>query len=256
VETAALGVSEGLVMIEASFPRFSEDVRTRLAEIATDLDEWEAFLGDYETLFRDRFDAEPDPIPALSLKEKVELVALGAVAYTRQLAWAIVRAVNSDATPSLYLSTRAHFEMTGFLAYLLWRLGQFDGKSLTEAELESYVTRLSLGRRHGTDTLPEELAKSSKWIGVLDMIDAVDRAIPEPALKGHFRDGYEWLSEFCHPNSLSRLSVQKLAGRTMLFERFPQMAARDAGVAIAHASISHIVFLEVHEGVLAWLGKQ
>jgi hypothetical protein len=244
-------------MMETSFPRFSEDVRTRLAEIATDLDEWEGFLGDYETLFRERFDPEPDPapIPALSVKEKVELVALGAVAYTRQLAWAIVRAVNSDATPSLYLATRAHFEMTGFLAYLLWRLRQFDTKGLTEAELEAYVTRLSIGRRHGADTLPEELARNSKWIGVLDMIDAVDRVIPEPRIKGHFRDGYEWLSEFCHPNSLSRLSVQKLTGRTMLFDRLPRMAARDSGVAIAHASVSHIVFLDVHQEILNWLGR-
>lgn len=243
-------------MTNTSTPRFSEDVRARLADITTDLDQWEAFLVDYETHFRDRFDPEPDPVDsALSTKDKVKLLALSAIAYTRQLAWAIVRAVNADATPSLYLASRAHLEMTGLLAYLLWKLRQFDAKSLTEADLEVYVTRLSLGRRHGADTLPQELAKSTKWIGVLDMIDAVDRVTTNPEIKGLFRDGYEWLSEFCHPNSLSRLSVQRLVGRAMLFEQVPRMASNDAGVAIGHASISHLVFFEVHREILTWLER-
>jgi hypothetical protein len=33
------------------------------------------------------------------------------------------------------------------------------------------------------------------------------------------------------------------------------MAARDSGVAIAHASVSHIVFLDVHQEILNWLGR-
>lgn len=78
-------------MTNTSTPRFSEDVRARLADITTDLDQWEAFLVDYETHFQDRFDPEPDPVDsALSTKDKVKLLALSAIAYTRQLAWAIV----------------------------------------------------------------------------------------------------------------------------------------------------------------------
>ncbi len=154
------------------------------------------------------------------------------------------------------MSTEAGQLQSGFLAYLLRRLRQFDAQELAKDDLETYVTRLSLSRRHRADTFRAELAENSKWIGVLDMIDAVDRAILGPPLKGEFRDSYEWLSEFCHPNSLSRLSVQRLVGRTMFFDRFPRIAARDAGVAIGHASISHIVFIEVHGEVMAWLGRQ
>ena len=234
----------------ALVPKFSEDVRGRLHSVVDDLNGWESGLTDYETHFREEFEPKCDPHdPALSLKEKVELVALSALAQARQLAWAIVHATNSNSTPSLFLAARAHFEVTGFLAYLCWRLRQRDAEILSASDLEGFVARLLLGRRHGMETVPKEFAEDAKWIGVLDMIEN------DPRLKGMFRDSYEWLSEFCHPYSFSRFSTQTLQGGVMRFGRLPRVEPRDS-IAVGYARISHIVFFRTYEEILVWTKKE
>jgi hypothetical protein len=44
-------------------------------------------------------------------------------------------------------------------------------------------------------------------ISVMTQVDAVDKVFAEPKMKGKFRDNYDWLSEFCHPNLFSRIAL-------------------------------------------------
>ncbi len=165
-------------------------------------------------------------------------------ARARLLTWGIINAVNENLCASLFLAIRAHFETTGMMAYLLWRCEQFRNGAITEDALADYLDRLAIGRRFSMDDDPPSgIPSNEQAIQVLDLIDSADRGLKEHAqVAGSFREAYEWLSEFCHPNLQSRMSDYAIIGQDVLFHRTPRLDAEDLDMALTHVHLSHSVF--------------
>jgi hypothetical protein len=110
----------------------SDVIRTRFPTLISDFDELDGFVRAYEQRFVGRFVPADDPRdPTLSIEEKMRLLLHSALARARLLVWAVVYCINGDLSPGCYLATRAHFEMTGVLAYILrdlrkWRSGALE----------------------------------------------------------------------------------------------------------------------------------
>jgi hypothetical protein len=167
-------------------------------------------------------------------------------ARARLLTWGIINAVNENLCASLFLAIRAHFETTGMMAYLLWRCQQFRDSDITEHALEEYLDRLSIGRRFSMDDDPASgIPSNEKAIQVLDLVDSADRMLKTHAkVAGTFREAYEWLSEFCHPNLQSRMSDYVILGHDVRFHRVPELDPEDVDMALNHAQLSHSVFFD------------
>ncbi|KJS85153.1 MAG: hypothetical protein JM58_09260 [Peptococcaceae bacterium BICA1-8] len=94
------------------------------------------------------------------------------------------------------LSTRAHLEVTGGLGYFYKKLNNFYNGIITYEQLDEALRKLTLGARI------KELDKAPDPISVMSLIDATDdyfkNKIPEKV--SMFRESYDFLSEFCHPN--------------------------------------------------------
>lgn len=106
---------------------------------------------------------------------------------------------NKKMLPSL-LCVRSHMETTASVAFLLRRLNSYYAKNIDFAKVDDDLLRLSLGAtKIGHPEVP-------KPINVMCMIDAADFLIEKIMSgdgtdnKGGFRDLYDWLSDFCHPN--------------------------------------------------------
>jgi hypothetical protein len=101
--------------------------------------------------------------------------------------------------PSL-ICVRSHLETTSGIAFLLSRLNSYYAKGIEFSKVEEDLFRLSVG---ATKIEKKEVPKA---INVMDMIDSVDYLLNKMTTdtgttkKDMFRDLYEWLSDFCHPN--------------------------------------------------------
>lgn len=96
------------------------------------------------------------------------------------------------------LVVRAHFEITGATAYFLKKVNNFYANNISFEELESSLRRLTLGvKKKGP------LNDAPDPINVMSMIDAADDLLKKLNTDNDpiFRDTYDDLSEFCHPNS-------------------------------------------------------
>ena len=115
----------------------------------------------------------------------------------------------------LVLSVRSHFELTGSIGYLSNNLkNYFNGKTSIE-KMDNLLGSLNLGFKPKTVEHPYES------INVITMIDTADRILNEQigSVKNILRDSYNWLSEFCHPNSLGLIFlVDKCNDRQVIFK--------------------------------------
>lgn len=85
------------------------------------------------------------------------------------------------------LLTRALFETTSVLGYLYYKIIAF----IKDKDMESFhavIMNMFLGSRYSTDSYTS--------INILTMIDKIDKKFPG------YRDSYDLLSEYSHPNFL------------------------------------------------------
>lgn len=110
----------------------------------------------------------------------------------------VINSINTNNPLVLAICTRAHFEMTGAVAYFLKKLQNFYSDTLTYEELDETIGRLSLGIKSKGD-----LTHAPDPINVMSMIDAADNLFMKLSKDKTkiFRNVYDELSEFCHPNS-------------------------------------------------------
>jgi len=227
----------------------SDEAKSRYSEYRQDLEELEASLRRYEERFVRTF--TPADTGPLSTDDKAVVLSLGAFASARQLGWSMVHAINGSLAPALFLATRAHYEVTGLVAYLLIRLRKYRAGQLSGQEFDTLLNRLNLGRLHGIEQLDRELVEQVQALPVGKLVAAVDEltALPEPH-RDMFKDSWRWLSEFCHPNSFSRMAAgSQLRGRTMVFDPEPNLTPAEVSVAVGHGTLSHAMFFEYFDEV-------
>jgi hypothetical protein len=234
--------------------KFSEEVRHAFPHLNEEFDEFEGFLQHYEDRFRERLQSEPgkDGPP---IGHRISLVVLSYLNRARLLAWTIVHCVNGSLVPGLYLAARAHFEITAAVGHLLVHFREAQAGRMPPADFSLLVNRLFLARRFELDKVHPDLREEGKAISVMTLLDSMDRMVPDERLKGKFREAYEWLSEFCHPNEFSRTAGFKFTGKEFLFDRTPSIAERDLSNGLGHASLSQEIFFHVYDECVALLDE-
>ena len=97
------------------------------------------------------------------------------------------------------LSVRCHFENTGAISYFYHKLLKYYDKEISYEELDDSLRRLSLGYK--TILGSKKHTNKCDPISVMNMIDKTDNLLRSisPSISV-FRNLYNELSEFCHPN--------------------------------------------------------
>lgn len=97
------------------------------------------------------------------------------------------------------LAVRCHFENTGAIAYFFDMLQKYYENKIEYKVLDESLQSLSLGQK----IMPGKKKTTPKYspISVMNMIDKTDKMLKNISPKvSVFRDLYDELSEYCHPN--------------------------------------------------------
>ena len=114
----------------------------------------------------------------------------------------------------LALAVRALYEATAVLGYVCDRLHSLKAKTI---EFDSFAYNIAcavLGAKHS------QFAKAPNPPNILSCIEKADRYLDTHFLKekkGILRDGYDWLSEFVHPNFCGNSSAYTINKETRQF---------------------------------------
>jgi|GEM_PF-2763442 hypothetical protein len=168
------------------------------------LKEIEILLGEHEQFYIYKTSLSKELIDCTEIKK---LFGYNAIRFIQLLLYrskslieGSIHALNNNSSLSSIISVRAHFETTGSIAYLLKRLSSYYRGNIDFEKLDEDLFRLSLGST--TINNPEV----PKPIQVLNLIDATDEFLKKNLLKDKaphdkiFREFYEDLCDFCHPN--------------------------------------------------------
>ena len=89
----------------------------------------------------------------------------------------------------------------------------------------------------------------------MTMFPAIDNFLSLEKLTGAFKSSYEWLSEFCHPNSFAHMITgRRREGRRLVFEEQPTLSQADVRTVAHHANMTFHVFLEVWDSLKSTVG--
>jgi hypothetical protein len=152
---------------------------------------------------------------------------------------------NHNVLPA-YLIVRAHYEVTGGLAFFLKQLQQFKKQVHSEEEFKNILRRMTLGMRKLPDKKDPRRSRVPVIDNVLDYIDEADRFMKRtfPKVKKHaLRDNYDFLSEFCHPNAFGLMLGRTIAQRTIEYERAPRFSPKHLQTVLSHILPSSSLFL-------------
>ncbi len=164
--------------------------------------------------------------------------------------------LNSKCALSSILSVRAHFETTGCIIFLLRRLNTYYDGNIDFERLNNDVKKMALGST--TIKLPEVPSP----IQVMNLIDSTDDYLNKVLLKGKavpknmFRELYEDLCEFCHPNFHGITSGSEIihADRSISYKKTGAISKIEFTF-FFHIRTSIALFLHGYEEVLSLIKK-
>lgn len=139
--------------------------------------------------------------------------------------------VNNNNKSLSFFAVRAQFEVTGSIAYFFKNLEKFYSRQISYGDLDNILYRLSLGGKVFPDgNLNPEFPKA---INILTLIDSTDSDFNK--YKGEdskpFRESYDFLSEFCHPNMLGLTIGSEIIEEGIIkFYKKPRLDEGDYGV--------------------------
>lgn len=165
-----------------------------------------------------------------------------------------LHALNKDSALTSILSVRAHFETTGCMAFLFKKMSSYYDGNIDFENLNENLKRLSLG----STTIKSP--NVPKPIQVLSLIDATDWYIDKIVIKekapegGKFRNFYDDLSEFCHPNyhGIASGSAILKEESAVVYHNTNQISNLEFGF-FFHLDISINLFLFLYEEVFEML---
>ncbi|MCX7007022.1 MAG: hypothetical protein NTY53_07200 [Kiritimatiellaeota bacterium] len=113
-----------------------------------------------------------------------------------------VHALLGSQVLSTYLTVRAHMETTGCIQYLRIQLYKYYDKAIDLDAFNDIVYRQFLGGRIFPDRTRHPDAPDA--VQILNCIDSVNKATELKRINREidFREIYDMLSEYCHPNFL------------------------------------------------------
>jgi hypothetical protein len=138
-------------------------------------------------------------------------------------------------------------ETTGSVAYFLKKLRQYYEGDFSSEKMDDTLYRLILGRR----VYPNDHSTiKSHPTNVLTLVDAVDNVFSKMAkFPGgkRFRETYEWLSEFCHPNCFGQTIGVEISLPKAIFEEEPEFREHNVGQINSYMIISCELFFDFYD---------
>ena len=162
-----------------------------------------------------------------------------------------VESIENDNALSAMLNIRAHYEVTGAIGYLASYIEKYYSKSINDDEIIKILSRLNLGRKM------EDLKEPFESVNVLSMIDKADRLFMKKSgeEKNILRDSYEWLSEFCHPNSYGLIGEGNFEKDGILEFEVPKKKILNIFSNIIYIDISMPIFFLFFDYIIEMLQK-
>lgn len=242
---------------------FSENVveiAERLGKLER-LNEIETFLGEHEQFYIYKTSLSKELVDCTNVKK---LFGYNAIRFIQLLLYrsktlieGSIHALNNNSALSSILSVRAHFETTGSVSYLMKRLSSYYQGNINFEKLDEDLLRLALGST--TINNPEV----PKPIQVLNLIDATDEYLKKKLFKGKaphdkmFRELYEDLCDFCHPNFQGITSGSDIidSERAVIFHETNRISDTDF-TPFFHLSMSAVLFIHFYKEVLNLLKEK
>ncbi len=121
---------------------------------------------------------------------------------SRKLMEGFVLSLNMNNPLVAVLTTRAHFEVTGAVAYFYKKLDSFYKGNIEYERVNEVLQKLTLGVKSKGN-----LMHAPDPVNVMSLIDAADELFQKMSKSNEkiFRAAYDDLSEICHPNSFGSI---------------------------------------------------
>ncbi len=198
--------------------QFSDELRKQHPALASQLDELESFLAQYDARFKRRLTSKVRR-PRRLLGHRCAHLLLSSLSRARFLTATVIHCANAGLAPGIYLAARAHWEMTGLVSHLLIALRKFYASEITEAEFDTTMARLALGRRW---EFPSIVQEDITAINAITLVDSAGKLLDLQGVKELVKDCYDFLSEFCHPNLFARLTGVTFSGDLRVVDYDPR----------------------------------
>jgi len=225
--------------------QFSDELRRQHSALSQRIDELEGFLAGYDARFKHRLICQAKR-PRRLLGHNGAHLLLTSLTRARFLTATIIHCSNGGLAPGMFLSARAHWEMTGLVAHFLMLLRRFYADQITEPDLNVTMARLALGRRW---EIPENVKIDMTAINAITLVDSAAKLLGDKKMEEHVKTSYDFLSEFCHPNLFARLTGVTLADDLMIVDYDPEfvLSGSDLGVCLSNVLVSHALFFHAYD---------
>ena len=233
--------------------RFSDELRKRHPALATQLDELEGFLAQYDSRFKRRLTSQLHR-PRRLLGHRCAHLLLTSLSRARFLTATVVHCANGGLAPGMYLAVRAHWEMTGLVSHLLITLRKFYAGEITEAELDSTMAKLALGRRW---EIPSTVQEDIKAINAITLIGSAGKLLDNQDAEELVKDCYDFLCEHCHPNLFARLTGVTISEDLRVVDFDPRFVIdeSDLGSCLSRGAFSHVLFFLAYDQCFSLLNE-
>ena len=218
------------------------------------LNEIEMFLREHEQFYIYKTSLSEELVDCTEAKKLFGYNALRFIQLllyrSKSLIEGSIHTLNNNSLLSSLVSVRAHFETTGSIAYLMKKLSSYYHGNIDFEKLDEELFRLLLG----STTIDNPLVP--KPIQVLNLIDATDeflkknRPIDKEPRDKMFRELYEDLCDFCHPNYQGITIGQDIIDeeRAVIFHKTNRISDSDF-TSFFHLEISALLFLNFYKEV-------
>jgi len=162
--------------------------------------------------------------------------------------------LRSRKVSAAYLIARAHFEVTGLVAYFYKHLGDFYNNKITYEEMDKILRGLVLGGKKFPDKDKRKEVNVPDSINVLTLIGEADKLFNSMAneKKDIFINCYDFLSEFCHPNCLGlTLGSDYIDWNKCVFAKKQSFKNEDLGILLSYICISSSFFFAIYDKCFA-----
>jgi len=146
-----------------------------------------------------------------------------------------------------FLAARAHFETTGSVAYFFRHLRKFYDSKISYEEVDNILRKLSLGCK--TYPSKDTHRKIPDPINILTQVDAADKLFAEMGgdIKP-FRNSYDFLSEFCHPNFLGiTMGSEIVEKNTVVYSETLEFKETDFGMLVNYMLMGCGFFFHIYD---------
>lgn len=208
----------------------NQEIKDGHPELGKDFDTLENLQIEYDERFFTRVNCIKEK-PKRLLGHNGIIFLQNSLVRSNNLYLGFINCINNTNRSLSYFAVRAQFEVTGSIAYFLKNLQKFYSKQMSYEEIDGILYKLSLGCRVFPDkNLNSEFPLA---ISVLKLIDSADIVFKKYGDKNSkpFRESYDFLSEFCHPNMFGLTIGSEIIEEGIIeFYKKPYLNNSDYGV--------------------------